>query len=697
MSDKPLFVRWDDNDPESFNKAILQTGKRDFVARASNNSFQNISQPNVSVRQGYDRRDYDFFRPGEMIPTRDLDVIAACMQAYDKIGIIRNTIDMMSEFACQGIDLVHPNPRIEEFYKEWFAKVSGKDRTERILNLFYRAGNLVIKRNTAKLKEEDVNALRRGVAADVKVGTGRSPAPMEIPWEYVIYNPLSLEVYGSDLAPFFGQKYFKYGIRVTEGIENKINNPEKEIQKMFLNKMPKEVMDFAKQGGRLIPLDSNKITALSYKKDDWQVWARPMVYCVLEDLIMLRKMKLADLSALDGAVSHMRLWRLGSLEHKIMPTEAAISRLADMLMNNVGGGTVDLIWGPELDFKESSVDMTKFLGEEKYKPVLNNIFAGLGIPPGLTGLPASQGFSNNYISLRTLIERLEYGRDTVKGFWEKEIKQVQLAMGFRQPAKVVFDKHILSDEASTQRLLIELADRDLISAEALQERFDFIPEIEAVRLNRESRKRKGENMPPKSGPFHTDTKEAAKKIFAQNGRMGPKDFDIDATDPVDFSGMGSPVGLESQKGEPGQGRPPGMQDKEKRQKRTVNPTKAFFESMGILKSAKWSEGSLAKIESILMPYFLKSLNKVNSNFLTEKEKESFSDLTISVLDSIDCRNEITVAAVKDILTGKIRAVTEVKEILNANIKKFELRHQKKITIKDKKKMLAHAYAEHILV
>ena len=127
-NNKPLFVTWNDEEG-SFAKASKEANVKNYAAVKAASTYQNIAQPNVSVRQGYDRRDYDFFRPGEQIPTRELDIIAACMQSYEKIGIVRNTVDMMSEFACQGIDLVHPNPRIEDFYKQWFSKINGKERT----------------------------------------------------------------------------------------------------------------------------------------------------------------------------------------------------------------------------------------------------------------------------------------------------------------------------------------------------------------------------------------------------------------------------------------------------------------------------------------------------------------------------------------------------------------------------------------
>lgn len=42
----------------------------------------------------------------------------------------------------------------------------------------------------------------------------------------------------------------------------------------------------------------------------------------------------------------LRVWRLGSLEHRILPTEASIKKLTDLLMTE---DMTDLIWGPELE------------------------------------------------------------------------------------------------------------------------------------------------------------------------------------------------------------------------------------------------------------------------------------------------------------------------------------------------------------
>ena len=230
------------------------------------------------------------------------------------------------------------------------------------------------------------------------------------------------------------------------------------------------------KGQKDIPLDPERLSISYYKKDDWRQWANPMIYAILDDIIMLEKMRLADLSALDGAISNIRLWTLGNLEHKILPNKAAINKLRDILSSNVGGGTMELVWGPELSFQESSSEVYKFLGSEKYTSVLNSIYAGLGVPPTLTGMASNGGgFTNNFISLKTLLERLQYGRDQLVRFWEKELEIVRKSMGFRYKAHIQFDQMTLSDEAA-EELLIQLADRDIISHETLLERFKEIPQ-----------------------------------------------------------------------------------------------------------------------------------------------------------------------------------------------------------------------------
>ena len=402
------FVTWSDD-----------SGKRQALADTSDNidsydgiqkavaynrrSFLDI-EPNRSVRTGFSREDYNRFRSAEAVPKQQKEAIKMCMAAYDRVGIIRNVIDLMADFAGQGITIVHPNKRIEKFFRAWFQKVNGRERTERFLNTLYRCGNVVVKRRTAKINKRTEKQLRSMGETDMDIIDLKVPK-REIPWKFDFLNPMSIEVVGNELATFVGQP--QYALKVSKLVRNLANrglSGGSPHHKNLTAMLPPDILEAVKNGETFIPLDPEKVSVYYYKKDDWLVWSNPMIYAILDDIIMLEKMKLADISALDGAISNIRLWSLGDLDNKILPTKAAINKLRNILASNVGGGTMDLVWGPELKFTESSTQVFRFLGKEKYEPVLTNIYAGLGIPPTLTGMAnTGGGFTNNFISLKTLV------------------------------------------------------------------------------------------------------------------------------------------------------------------------------------------------------------------------------------------------------------------------------------------------------
>ena len=503
MSDSSLYRTWDSDSQKQ--EAYAQTGDaidaydgiQKAVAYGRRTSYIDV-EPNRSVRTSFLRQDYDAFRPGESVSSQQKKIMKMSMQAYDRVGIIRNVVDLMGDFACQGLTLVHPNKTIEKFYRKWFTQIGGVDRSERFLNYLYRCGNVVVKRRTAKLSQQKEKELRRAIGADLEI-KDLKVNKREIPWMYDFLNPLAVDVqdYGMQAV---GKPQFKLNLsKYTYESLIKSSNTNKTIFKTLPNDLQKRLHD----GERQIPLDPDKVSFYHYKKDDWNLWANPMIYAILDDIIMLEKMKLADLAALDGAISNVRLWTVGDLEHKIIPTKAAINKLRDILASNVGGGTMDLVWGPELKFTESQSQVYKFLGAEKYQPVLTSIYAGLGIPPTLTGASSGGGYTNNYVSLKTLIERLEYGREILSQFWRHEIELIRKAMGFRFPAEIHFDSIVLSDEAAQKQLLIQLSDRDIISQETLLERFRELPNIERIRVRREERERTNDiAAPKKAGPYH---------------------------------------------------------------------------------------------------------------------------------------------------------------------------------------------------
>jgi len=597
----------------------------------------------IGGRPGLTRTDYDFFRPDEAVPRRSMKLILKRAEdIYHRVGLVKNVVDLMGDFAVQGIKLVHQNKRIERFYRQWFKKVHGKDRSERFLNNLYKTGNIVINRQTAKLSLKASEKLYKAVAvADMEVAD-LDQIKVEkrvIPWKYTFIDPAVVEVSAGALSSFVHDR--RYELVLPASLRKVINNPKTENERAVIAKLPQAIIEAAKTK-KPYPLDPEKTIVFHYKKDDWQGWSFPMIYSIMDDITVIEKLKLADMSALDGAISNIRIFKLGSLEHKIAPTKAATAKLAQILGNNVGGGTMDLVWGPDIELIESKTNVHQFLGEGKYVPHLNAVYAGLGIPPTLTGTFGASGTTNNFISLKTLTQRLQYGRDVLVNFWEKEIELVQKAMGFRFPARIEFDRMDLSNEEAEKALLIQLADRNLISDELLQSKFGFDPDMERTRLNRESRDRKSDRMVKKSGPWHDPQFEnSLKKISLQLGLTTPSQVGLDlakkkpgektslemklATTPNPKpTKLANDPSSESLPKESGEGRPKLSKDTKKRKEREFSPRTGA-------KLLLWASSAQDEISDIINPIFLEFCQKKNLRTLSSQESQELENLKTNIL------------------------------------------------------------------
>lgn len=698
MATDPLYVTWEhESEKQNAYKATASnidayTGIQRSVAFRGT-TYLDI-ESNRSVRPSFDRRDYDVFRPSEATPSYQKQIMRQCMMAYDRVGIVRNVIDLMSDFASQGIRIVHPNKNVEKFFRKWFNQIGGYDRSERFLNYLYRCGNVCVRRRNAKITQQKQNEIVKTAGADdidVEIMIQNAKKNM-IPWRYDFLNPLAVEIEDTGMGVLGKPTYI---LNLSKYTYNSIVKTSENNNVVF-NNLPDDIRKMIAGGERRLPLDPESVMFYYYKKDDWLMFANPMIYAILDDIKMLEKMKLADLAALDGAISNVRLWTVGDLEHKIVPTKAAIDKLRDILASNVGGGTMDLVWGPELKFTESQSQVYKFLGAEKYQPVLTSIYAGLGIPPTLTGVSGSGGgYSNNYISLKTLIERLEYGREVLKQFWRQEIDRVRKAMGFRLPADIHFDQIILSDETTERQLLIQLADRDIISQETLVERFGEMPTIEKTRVKRETVDRRNDVMPDKASPYHKPQfRDDIAKIALQKDQVDDK-FLTDMGIPVrerTAPEQGPPPSEKpinkSQKPVREAGRPDGASDTEPRKRRRVSPRSSDISSAVI-----WGIEAQNKISDIMNPFALEHFNKGDLRGLTKEETIQLDSIKHRIFANTIAFSEITEELVKNILDSGASFNKDYISCVDESTKAFVSHNGRKPISNEIKFIRSHALVE----
>lgn len=656
-----------------------------------------LSTGNRTIRQTDNRAEYELFRPITNIPKKQRDIIGACMNAYHRIGILRNVIDMMASFGCQGIQVVHPIKSREKLYKYWFRTVRGPERSERFLNGLYRAGNVIVKRSMAKLSAGDLRDLQRGYASlDADTSYERAPKPRrnEIPIDYTFLNPSSIEMAGGDLATFLGHPV--YILRIPRPIITLIKTPKTPTEKEMVADLPEFIRGPIQAGEAYIRLDNDKLSVCHYMKDDWQQWALPMTYSILADLILYEKMKLADMAALEGAISHIRIWKLGDLKNNIQVGPALYQKLNDMLLSNIGGGAMDLIWDAAIDLIETKTDVSNFLGAAKYEPVLKAIFAGLGIPQSLSGgTGQGAGFTNNAISLKTLIERLTYGREQLDSFWHYELRILQEALGDKQPAHIIYDNMSLYDEAAEKMLWFQMYDRHLVDDSTMQEKFGLIPDVIQMRIKREEKQRNVGKKPPKASPFHDpQTDHELTKIALQQGTLSPTEAGVDKKEKkpgdksfLDFQARQAQkerqmqeesnkqrlrqdeelhqqrikhkdeehkimlpirkdalrkktqLQLQNQKqGVPGQGRPKNSKDSGPRKQRTPKPsTKAALDMFAV---QQWAKEAQRVIAEAVNKEYLNQLGKSTLRSLSSDEVNSLEDLKFATLYTYKPMEEI---------------------------------------------------------
>jgi hypothetical protein len=518
----------------------------------------------VTTRPEFNRSDYENLRPNERIPIpvtqQDYrDVMKACVAVYNRVGIVHSVVDLMSEFAAEGIEIIHPDKGPDQFYKTWSKKIKLEDRAERMASWLFKAGAVVVRRQfgvvptstMVRIREEIRNISPENLTD--KAGDGR------IPLQYLFYDPSTIEIIGDNLSALSKNK--AYAIRVPL-FNLRSARMKTSMDKAVLDGLPRELRDVLdgkvskKTGGiYLYELKNDEIFVGHYKKDDTQVWGMSFIYSILEDVYYNQKVKMAKLGGLDGWYNTLRLWKIGDHKEKIFATPDEFSHLANIISQNTGGGSLDIIWPSTIEMEPFYPPIEKL---QNFQENHHAILLGLGVPEGLVGgvnSQSSKGQVSN-IGFKNLIKRVEAARRIIREWLEGEIDLVQKAMGFRRRPIIRFANEDLHDERTYFTLLKDLADRNIISEQTLLERLKESPEIESRRVADEQAARESDNRPAKTSPFHNPQIDAQREHELEKLRVQSENSNnLSKQIPV---------------GETDNGRPPGSKDSFQRDRKPKN-------------------------------------------------------------------------------------------------------------------------------
>jgi hypothetical protein len=454
--------------------------------------FYSNVEDGISVRPPFTRKAWERFRPNERIPSKDIEIMTACREAYESVGVIRSVIDLMTEIAVEGIELVSENENIQNFFKQWSEKVNLKERAERFANYFVVEGNVVAGR---KFESIDMPAVRR-----MKRDSVNAAIKSKIPLEYVFYDPQTISLIGGDLAIFSGVK--KWAIKLgSKNIAHFRGLVKKEGESVLVN-FPKEVkaaiLNGKGNGDVLIPLSEDSVYVAHYKKKDSDIWAKSFIYSILHDVIYNEKLRMAKISALDSWYNSVRLWRLGDHKEEILPDLGSIVRLSNVLENH-SGGTLDIIWDSMLSYDQYFPPIEKL---ENFTENYESMLLGLGVHKSLIGGDSSAGGSNDsFMGLRNLMKRIDGIRRAITDWINAEVSIICEELSFQNKPRIKFNVDNLFDQPSYFKLLTELNDRNVISNQTVVEKIGEMWDIEKSRLDAEEKLRKDSLVPEKLSPF----------------------------------------------------------------------------------------------------------------------------------------------------------------------------------------------------
>lgn len=605
--------------------------------------------------------------------------MAMAVECYKSFGVIKNVIDLMCNFASEGITVQHPRKNIRRFYQRWFEIADIPGRVKDILRAYYKTSNVFIYTTFGDIDKAAYDRMRSTKGADfyprsfsdtsdpsndekleeIDEQLKKPAEKRQIPWRYTLLNPFQMELVGSK---YFGEQKWVFVLdEITASAADskkarKESVPESAVE--YLDRSDINIPpEFKKlRNGRVVELDQGKLWTLHYMKDDHEDWADPMVWPVINDVIYKNKLRAMDMSVCDSVINAITVFKIGNLKEGFVAPPEHYDKLSELL--RTPSAAMTMVWNDALEIESNYPPVEKILGVQKYESVDRDILAGLGISEVIVN-GRGGNYSSSFLSVRTLLERLEEGRREVEKWLNKQLRMIAAIMGHRDVPTVKFGQMSLRDEQAEKQLVLGLLDRNVISIEAVHEMFGFNFDVERERLKTEKEIEENEEIFVKHGPFvdpMTDVDEAEKLDIQQEQMDKDRDFqrenmDIDRKNrqqEMKFKMQTEKQKLQIMKKKQNQkpnGRPPGVRTPHSK-KRDTKPKGMAFINTKIKADKRYTE-----IEDYLTNLMIETRGVKFKKALSKEDRSMLEELTFAIFSAVDVWEPITPEQIKTMATS----------------------------------------------
>ena len=387
------------------------------------------------------------------------DAIELCQKAYANVPIFRNTIDMMSEFANAELYLEGGNSTSRKFFEKLLDRIKIWDLKDQYFREYYRSGNIFLYRVDGKFSIEDYKKFSQTVSD--------GPSLNKFPLKYVVLNPFEIVAKRSTV---FNTKDGGYAKVLSEFDIERLASPKNDYDKAVFDALDPEVKEQIKGGayfkdGLQINLKSEKMSYSFYKKQDYEPFAIPFGYPVLEDINAKMEMKKMDQAIMRTVENVILMITMGAEPDKGGINPNNVKAMQTLFQNESVGRVLVSDYTTKADFVIP--DINKVVGPGKYQ-VINQ-----DIKDGLQNIALNDDkYNGAEMKTRVFLDRLKEAREAfIQDFLQPEIRRIALDLGFRSYPTVKFKDIDLRDETQLMRVATRLMELGLITAEQGMELF----------------------------------------------------------------------------------------------------------------------------------------------------------------------------------------------------------------------------------
>lgn len=381
------------------------------------------------------------------------DAVLLSQKAYFNVAICRRTVDLMAEMSNTDIFLKGSSKKSRDFFYAWMKKVKIRNVAEQFFREYFRSGNVPLYRVDGEFPQEYFLKLTQVYAAE-------GNPTNNVPIRYIMLNPYDIV---SKAATSFSVGAYE---KILSRFElTRLKDPQTEEDKAFLNSLPAEAQKAVREkswqtDGVRVKLDPSKLIFCFMKRQDYEPFAVPFLYPVLDDINAKLELKKMDQAITRTVENVILLIKNGAPPDKGGINQENIRALQNIFMNSTTGRVLVSDHTTEGEF--IIPDLNKVLGPEKYQVLNDDIREGLQ-----NILLGEEKYGNTQTKVKIFLEGLKEARNTfIDDFLQPEIKRVAKNLGFRDYPQASMREISGSDNTQFQRVVTRLMELGLIDAKS---------------------------------------------------------------------------------------------------------------------------------------------------------------------------------------------------------------------------------------